>query len=108
MVVEILKGSKLIDTDITSQSDWDLSEGYLNQEGFMGFEIGEDTLDVNVEVSVYGYEEYDPGDYWTPPYGSTEVESIDITINEVFLNGDEIEVSDDFKRELVKLVESNL
>jgi hypothetical protein len=108
MVIDLLKGAKLIDSSVKSQSDWDLSEGSLTDSGFMGFEIGEDTLDVDLEITVYGYEEYDPGDYWTPPYGSTEIEDIDINIESVYLNGDEISVSDDFKLELVKLIESNL
>jgi hypothetical protein len=108
MVIDLLKGAKLIDRSVKSQSDWDLSEGSLTDSGFMSFEIGEDTLDVDLEITVYGYEEYDPGDYWTPPYGSTEIEDIGINIESVYLNGDEISVSDDFKLELVKLIESKL
>ena len=108
MVINMLKESKLIDTDITSKSDCDLSSGSFVEEGYMSFQVGEDTIDIDLVVNVYGYEDYDEGDYWTAPYVSTEIDSIEIEIREVYLNGDEIEVSDDFKIELEKLAELNL
>lgn len=107
MTINITNDSKLIDTDITTQSDWDLSSETLIEEGYMSFQIGEDTIDINLIINVCGYEEYNEGDYWTAPSSRAEIESIEIEIKEVYLNEDEIKVSDDLKNKLKKLVESN-
>jgi hypothetical protein len=111
MTIDILNEAKLIENTAPSESSWDElleeHEGCFTESGEIFFKIGQDTLDMDFEICVTGHCEYDPGDYWTAPYSETVIEDIDIQIETVFLNGDEIQVSDEFKSELVKLIEKS-
>jgi hypothetical protein len=58
------------------------------------FQITEDSeLSVDFDVYATGRIHEDKGDYWTPPYCDIEVDDVDITINEVYINGDEFKLN---------------
>jgi hypothetical protein len=91
-----LKTSESID-----KSDWDSllceNEGYFTADYDLMFNV--DGLEVYIDftVSVRGYVSYDPGDYWTPPYSETEINDIDIEINNVVIDEYDLELNKELK-----------
>jgi hypothetical protein len=91
-----LKTTGSIDT-----SDWDSllceNEGCFDADYDLTLDI--DGLEVYIDftVSVDGYVSYDPGDYWTPPCSETEINNIDIEINNVVVDEYDLELTKELK-----------
>jgi hypothetical protein len=83
---------KFVDGDfLNSESLSDMlyeNEGSFTQKDqYMSFDIDGKDVTINYEVYVEGTIDEDNGDYWTPPSCDVELTDVDVTINEVFIDG---------------------
>jgi hypothetical protein len=83
---------KFIDGDfLTTESLADMiyeNEGSFTQKDqSMSFDVDGKDVTVNYEVYVEGTIEEESGDYWTPGSCDVELTDVDVTINEVFIDG---------------------
>jgi hypothetical protein len=103
----------LVDSDFNKSEDWDEliceNEGHFSREGeFMAFEVDGLDLVIVYDLEVSGRIDYDPGDYYTPPYSDCEItyESIDVT--EVTLDDYEIELTKELRDLFSEVIKKNL
>jgi hypothetical protein len=94
--------NNLVDSDCLKSDDWEEliceNEGHFSREGeFMIFEVDGLDLVISYDLEVSGRVEYDPGDYWTPPYSDFEVTNETIDVTEVTLDDYEIELTKELK-----------
>ena len=80
-----LNNLKLTDGDYTKAEDWEEliceNEGsFSKDEEYMIFDSNGIEIVINYELSVSGRVDYDPGDYYTPPYSD-----FDITYEDIFI-----------------------
>lgn len=72
----------------------------LETGGYLWYD--EDGWAFEISIDVDGYEEYDPGDYWTPPYHEEHIESA--CVREIIATHDDeddyTEFSDDDVKDL--------
>ena len=99
---------KFIDGDfLTTESLADMiyeNEGSFTQKNqFMSFDVDGKDVTVNYEVYVEGTIEEESGDYWTPGSCDVELTDVDVTINEVFIDGElvSLDTEDFFKVEVL-------
>ena len=104
---------KFIDGDfLTTESLTDMiyeNEGSFTQKDqSMSFDVDGKDVTVNYEVYVEGTIDEEVGDYWTPGSCDVELTNVDVTINEVFINGElvDLDKEDFFKVEV--LLKNNL
>lgn len=107
------KNTKLIDGDFLKSDDfsekiYENDGSYFNDCQYMTFKCGDLTIDVNFELSISGSVSEDSGDYWTPPSCDVDVDDVDITITNVFIDENEVELTPELKKIFFNLVNSNL
>ena len=105
--------NNLVDSDCLKSDDWEEliceNEGHFSREGeFMIFEVDGLDLVISYDLEVSGRVEYDPGDYWTPPYSDFEVTNETIDVTEVTLDDYEIELTTELKFLFSEVVKKNL
>ncbi len=96
---------KFIDGDfLTTESLADMiyeNEGSFTQnEQSISFDVDGKDVTVNYEVYVEGSIDEEVGDYWTPSSCDVELTNIDVTINEVFIDGELVNLD---KEDLFKI-----
>ena len=104
------------DGDYSSYSDFseliDEHEGHFELEQSLFYDLSEDDSEVllniyyNIEVS--GYNSYCPGDFWTPPDSSLEIEETNVTIVGVDINEFELELYKDLENKFIALIEKKI
>lgn len=104
---------KFIEGDYKKSEDWyelidDEDSSFTREEEMMVFDCCGIEVVVWYTLSVDARVSYDPGDYWTPPSGDVDIISEDITIDSVFVDEWEVELTQDIKRELEKEVKKYL
>lgn len=105
MTLDFIKDSVLVELTTLPVSEWNLESGSIKEDDqYVLFKLGNDLLDVNFDLEAEGQEFLDKGDYYTPSYSSTEINHLVIYIKEIYLNGDIIEVSEDFEKVLNKKI----
>ena len=57
-------------------------------------------------MSISGSISEDSGDYWTPPSCDVDIDDVDITITDVFINEDEVELTPELKKVFLNIVNS--
>ncbi len=107
------KINNLIDTDCSKKDDWEEliceNEGRFSREGeFMAFEVDGLDLVIVYDLDVSGRIEYDPGDYYTPPYSDCEITNESIDVTEVTLDDYNIELTKELKQLFSEVVKKNL
>jgi hypothetical protein len=107
------KINNLIDTDCSKKDDWEEliceNEGRFSREGeFMAFEVDGLDLVIVYDLDVSGRIEYDPGDYYTPPYSDCEITDETIDVTEVTLDDYNIELTKELKTLFSEVVKKNL
>ncbi len=107
------KINNLIDTDCSKKEDWEEliceNEGRFSREGeFMAFEVDGLDLVIVYDLDVSGRIEYDPGDYYTPPYSDCEITNESIDVTEVTLDDYNIELTKELKQLFSEVVKKNL
>jgi len=105
--------NNLVDSDCLKSDDWEEliceNEGHFSREGeFMIFEVDGLDLVISYDLEVSGRVEYDPGDYWTPPYSDFEVTDETIDVTEVTLDDYEIELTKELKFLFSEVIKKNL
>ncbi len=116
MTTYLLNPSKinnLIDSDCSKTEDWEEliceNEGHFSREGeFMMFEVDGLDLVISYDLEVSGRIEYDPGDYYTPPYSDCEITNESIDVTEVTLDDYNIELTKELKQLFSEVVKKNL
>ena len=88
----------MTDGDYTKAEDWEEliceNEGsFSKDEEYMIFDSNGIEIVINYEISVSGRVDYDPGDYYTPPYSDFDITYEDIFISSVTIDGYELELS---------------
>jgi hypothetical protein len=108
---------KVSDKDIVNNNDFE--ELILENEGsftrddqviwFKSDDLGED-VEVSVEYEIYvsGSVDYDPGDYWTPPYTDVDINDIDIEIKSVYIDDIELELTKEIETILLNKIKQEL
>ena len=107
------QNTKLVDGDFVKSNDlaeliYENDGSYSNDCQYMIFKCGDITIDVSYEISVSGSIYEDSGDYWTPPSCDVDVDDVDITITNVLINEDDLELTPELKKIFSKLVDKNL
>lgn len=107
------KINNLIDTDCSKKDDWEEliceNEGRFSREGeFMAFEVDGLDLVIVYDLDVSGRIEYDPGDYYTPPYSDCEITDETIDVTEVTLDDYNIELTKELKKLFSEVIKKNL
>jgi hypothetical protein len=108
-----LNNLKLTDGDYTKAEDWEEliceNEGsFSKDEEYMIFDSNGIEIVINYELSVSGRVDYDPGDYYTPPYSDFDITYEDIFISSVTIDGYELELSKETKSLFEKEVKKKL
>jgi len=112
-LLDLSKINNLIDTDCSKTEDWEEliceNEGHFSREGeFMMFEVDGLDLVISYDLEVSGRIEYDPGDYWNPPYSDFEITNESIDVTEVTLDDYNIELTKELKQLFSEVVKKNL
>lgn len=94
--------NNLVDSDCLKTDDWEEliceNEGHFIREGeFMAFEVDGLDLVISYDLEVSGITEYDPGDYYNPPYSDFEITNEDIDVTDVTLDDYNIELTKELK-----------
>jgi hypothetical protein len=85
------------------------NEGSFTQtEQSMSFDDNDTEVVVNFEVYVEGTIEEDRGDYWTPASCDVEVTEKEVTINEVYVDGELVKLDNEVLSKLEKMIEKQL
>jgi hypothetical protein len=111
--LDLSKINNLVDSDCKKTDEWEEliceNEGHFSREGeFMLFEVDELYLVVSYNLEVSGRIDYDPGDYWTPPYSDYEITYEDIDVTEVTLDDYNIELTKELKELFSEVIKKNL
>ena len=104
------------DGDYSSYDDFgeliDKYEGRFNLEQFLSYDLSDDSteylLNVYYNLEVSGYNSYCPGDFWTPPDSSLEIQEINITMVGVDINETELELCKDLENKFITLIEKKI
>jgi hypothetical protein len=102
-----------VDFDCLKTENWEEliceNEGHFSREGeFMSFEVDGLNLTIVYDLSVSGRIDYDPGDYWTPPYSDFEITDETIDVTEVTLDDYEIELTKELEVLFSEVIKKNL
>ena len=102
-----------VDFDCRKSEDWEEliceNEGHFSREGeFMAFEVDGLDLVICYDLEVSGRVEYDPGDYYTPPYSDFEITDETIDVTDVTLNDYDIELTKELKELFSEVIKKNL
>ena len=108
-----LDNLKFVDGDfLNSESLSDMiyeNEGSFTQtEQSMSFDDSNKEVIVNFEVYVEGTIEEESGDYWTPSSCDVELTETEVTINEVYVDGELVKLDNEVLSKLEKLIEKQL
>jgi hypothetical protein len=108
-----LDNLKFVDGDfLNSESLSDMlyeNEGsFTEKHQTINFEDGDKEVTINFEVYVDGTIDEDNGDYWTPPYCEVEVTEKEVTIEEVFVDGEIVKLDNKVLSKIEKLIEKQL
>jgi hypothetical protein len=105
--------NKLVDFDCKKSDEWEEliceNEGHFSREGeFMAFEVDGLDLVISYDLEVSGRIEYDPGDYYNPPYSDCEITDETIDVTEVTLDDYNIELTKELKKLFSEVIKKNL
>lgn len=108
-----LDNLKFVDGDfLNSESLSDMlyeNEGSFTQKDqSISFDDNDKEITINFEVYVEGTIEEDSGDYWTPPSCEVEVTETEVTIEEVFVDGELVKLDNSVLSKLEKLIEKEI
>ncbi len=107
------KELELVDSDCAKYQDWDEliceNDGRFCREGeFMLFSINGLDLVVSYDLDVSAKIDYDPGDYYTPPYMDIDITDESIDVTEVTLDDYNIELTKELRLLFSELIKKNL
>ena len=108
--------NRYYDGDYSSYSDFseliDEHEGRFNLDQSLCYDLSDDDTEILLNVyytlEVSGYNSYCPGDFWTPPDASLEIQEINITILSADINENEIELFKDLENKFTTLIEKKI
>ena len=108
--------NRYYDGDYSSYSDFseliDEHEGRFNLDQSLCYDLSYDDTEILLTVyytlEVSGYNSYCPGDFWTPPDASLEIQEINITILSADMNENEIELFKDLENKFTTLIEKKI
>lgn len=104
------------DGDYSSYDDFgeliDKYEGRFDLEQSLSYDLSDDSteylLNIYYNLEVSGYNSYCPGDFWTPPDSSLEIEETNVTIIGVDINEIEIDLYQDLENKFIALIEKKI
>jgi hypothetical protein len=111
--LDLSRINNLVDSDCSKTDNWEEliceNEGHFIREGeFMAFEVDGLDLVISYDLEVSGRVDYDPGDYYTPPYSDFEITNEDIDVTEVTLDDYNIELTKELKELFSEVIKKNL
>ena len=111
--LDLSRVDNLVDYDFLKSEDWEEliceNEGHFSREGeFMAFEVDGLDLVISYDLEVSGRIEYDPGDYYNPPYSDFEITDETIDVTNVTLNDYDIELTKELKELFSEVIKKNL
>jgi hypothetical protein len=104
----VLVDGAFIDYDELYNRIYENDGSYDNDDQYMSFSDGTNTIHVYYEISASGTITEDSGDYWTPPICDIDISDLDININSVTIDEDELNLSEDQIDILKKIIDNNL
>jgi hypothetical protein len=104
------------DGDYYSYDDFgeliDRYEGNVELDQWLSYNISDEDneilLNINYNLEVRGYYTHCPGDYWTPPDSSLEIEETNVTIVGVDINDFELELCKDLENKFIEFIEKKI
>lgn len=108
-----LSNLKVIDSCYSKRSDWDEliceNEGrFVKEDEFIMFDMNGLELVVTFDLDVSGRIDYDPGDYYTPPYTDVDITDEDIDIKQITLDEYDVELDKELKIIFSELIQKNI
>lgn len=108
-----LKELKLVDSDCSKFENWEEliceNEGSFSREGeFMLFDMNGLELVITYDLDVSGHIEYDPGDYYNPPYTDVDINHQNIDVTQVTLDEYDIELTKELETLFSEVVKKYL
>ena len=107
-----LNNLKFIDGDFLKSEDWmeNIYESgdFTRKAEFITFECSGCEVIINFDLSVSGRVEHDPGDYWTPPYTDVDITYVDVSVNQLFIDDNEFELTKEIKSNLEQEIKKYL
>lgn len=104
---------ELVDKDIITNEDFENliveNEGLFTRDNqTIWFKNGDIEISVEYEICVSGSVDYDPGDYWTPPYSDVDINDVDIEIKSVYVDDIELELTNEIEMILLTKIKQEL
>lgn len=101
---------EVVDGDYTNSNYWRerISESnYFNEsDRFILIKSEKDEINVDFDLDVVGSNFYDPGDYYTPPYYESEINSVDINLKMITINDIEVKITKELNEKVVNLIKT--
>lgn len=97
------------------ECDIDLENSIYDGEGScslsdlgIAFQLDDKELYVDFDIYATGSIHEDRGDYWNPPYCDINIQSVDIDVNNVYIDGDEFKLNNESIKILEKIIKNNI
>ena len=85
------------------------NEGHFSREGeFLAFDLNGVELVIFYDLDVSGRIDYDPGDYYNPPYSDFEITDETIDVTQVTLDEHEFELTKELKLMFSEVVKKHI
>lgn len=105
------KEISIIDGDYTHSDNWAevMDSDYLEQRDcWLSFNSNGFEVTIDFDFSVSATSSYSPGDYYSPAEESFEVDSVDITIKSMEIDGYNVPLTNELINKLEKLIDISL
>lgn len=107
-----LNNLKFIDGDFLKSENWIENiyehDEFTRKSELITFECNGVEVIVSFDLSVSGRVEHDPGDYWTPPYTDVDITDVDVSVNQLFIDDNEFELTKEIKSTLEQEIKKYL
>lgn len=98
-----------LEYDIDLENSIYEGEGTCNLSDLaIAFQLEDKELYVDFSIYAVGSIHEDRGDYWNPPYCDVNIKSIDVDVNNVYIDGDEFKLNNESIKILEKIIKNNI
>jgi hypothetical protein len=84
------------------------SECYIKEDQWIAFEYNNIDICAYYTLEVIGHNEYDKGDYYTPPYSETIIDHFEIKLEKVLIEDTELILNNDIINTFEKSIDKIL
>lgn len=104
-----MKDYKIIENDVVDISEKVWESNYFQEKNqWIEFDIDGDQVVVTFDMTVDATTYESPGDYFTPPDHSVQINNIEVDVIEVMINEEIVDLNQEQEKFYQKLVEFNI